>query len=273
MRVELPLAQGRLREVQLRMLEMLDVVVDICQKNGIRYWLTEGTLLGAVRHGGFIPWDDDIDIFVWHEDWDKFQSVCIQSLPDNLSLQNEKTEPASGMGQGICKIRDNRSLYFQNYESFRNQYNRGIFIDVFKCVEYPALPKSAVNYLAKRISFAYGFFHFQPLLNFKNIISYFAYPLSYVFHKGLFEFFKWFGTAYYGPTPERTTYGFSAKKGQLFPLKPIEFEGKMYMGPADPEGYLTNEYGDFMKLPAPEKRRLHLLFAVLDKSECEPEYK
>ena len=81
-----------LRKQQERMFEMLCVIDDICVKNEINYWLSGGTLLGAVRHGGFIPWDDDIDIGIFNEDYDRFETVLIQELPKQFTWINAKTD-------------------------------------------------------------------------------------------------------------------------------------------------------------------------------------
>jgi lipopolysaccharide cholinephosphotransferase len=76
-----------LRRAQMRMLEMLDVFVDICDRHNINYWLACGTLLGARRHQGFIPWDDDLDIVVMQRDYDKLLSILQEKLPEKFKLQ------------------------------------------------------------------------------------------------------------------------------------------------------------------------------------------
>ena len=81
-----------LRKAQLRMLEILVQVSSICDKHAIPYWIDYGTLLGAVRHNGFIPWDDDLDISILKKDYTKLSKVLQKELPLNLVFQNWKNE-------------------------------------------------------------------------------------------------------------------------------------------------------------------------------------
>ncbi|EXY98301.1 licD family protein, partial [Bacteroides fragilis str. 3998 T(B) 4] len=81
-----------LRKQQERMFEMLCVIDDICVKNEINYWLSGGTLLGAVRHGGFIPWDDDLDIQLMKDDYNKLLGLLKTELPEQYQLQTSKTD-------------------------------------------------------------------------------------------------------------------------------------------------------------------------------------
>ena len=81
-----------LRQHQLKMLDILIVIDGICKKHGIKYWISDGTLLGAVRHGGFIPWDDDLDIQMMRKDFKHFIKIISKELPENLVLQTHKTD-------------------------------------------------------------------------------------------------------------------------------------------------------------------------------------
>ena len=82
-----------LRRQQLRMLELLEVIDVICRKHQIPYWLSYGTLIGAARHKGFIPWDDDLDIEMLRSDYLRLLKVLPQELPENLALQTNETDP------------------------------------------------------------------------------------------------------------------------------------------------------------------------------------
>ena len=93
-----------LRKQQMVMLHILENVAKICDDNNIDYWLSSGTLLGAYRHGGFIPWDDDLDIMILRKDLKRFREVMIKSLPADMVLQDHSTD--SDYYHPYLKIRD-----------------------------------------------------------------------------------------------------------------------------------------------------------------------
>ncbi|HBA13371.1 MAG TPA: LicD family protein, partial [Bacteroidales bacterium] len=82
-----------LRNQQLHVLDILVLFDKICRENGIDYWLHGGTLLGAVRHGGFIPWDDDVDVCIKAVDYRKFRKVFLRNLPKRYRLVDYRTSP------------------------------------------------------------------------------------------------------------------------------------------------------------------------------------
>ena len=114
---------------------ILDVFDAICKKYSINYWVLCGTLLGARRHGGFIPWDDDLDVAVLQRDYKKLVSILMEELPESLKLQTRETDkkywPYS------AKIRDTRSLI---YDERRDYYTfKDIFIDIFSIEPVPSI--------------------------------------------------------------------------------------------------------------------------------------
>ena len=80
-----------IKRVQNRLLEMGKVIADILERNNIPYMITFGTLLGAVRHGGFIPWDDDFDMFLFEDSYEKAMEVLSKELPMDMFLENKDT--------------------------------------------------------------------------------------------------------------------------------------------------------------------------------------
>lgn len=134
----------RIREIELRILDEVDA---ICKKHNINYFLTAGTMLGAVRHGEFIPWDDDVDIGMLPEDYKRFLEVCPDSLSLDYGYQNFKTELTSHYIHD--KIRVKNSFFSTKYS---NQYPmlNGVYIDVFvyfKTSDVPALQKFHLWYI------------------------------------------------------------------------------------------------------------------------------
>ena len=89
-----------LRKVQLTQLEIAKEIHRVCEENDIRYFLSDGTFLGAVRHQGFIPWDDDMDIGMLREDYEKFCRIAPQKLGEKYVFQNWYTDPNYGLPFG-----------------------------------------------------------------------------------------------------------------------------------------------------------------------------
>ena len=127
--------EEKLQELQKTMLEMLKLVDEICRENDIKYSLCSGTLLGAVRHKGFIPWDDDLDIRMTRNNYDKFIDVWNEKNPEGYSLQNKENTP--NFPQSFTKIRKNDTTFIQ-FEWEKGAYNTGIFIDIFPLDRIPA---------------------------------------------------------------------------------------------------------------------------------------
>jgi lipopolysaccharide cholinephosphotransferase len=255
-----------LRKAQLRMLEILIEVDKICRKYNIQYWLDFGTLLGAVRHKGFIPWDDDADICIKSEDFHRFIEICKAELNPQFFLQTKSAAPNTPYGgKGICCIRDNNSLLIQDYENFRIPYSKGVFVDIFESISYPDMPPALFRFLSRRIKFSYLFFRFFPLLNFKNIVCYFVYPVSYVFWSFIFKiiFLQKDRSKRYS-RPEMYPYGLFSKETDFFPLKEVEFEGHLFFAPANPHARLKDTYGDYMQIPPEGKRRTHAKYIFVE---------
>lgn len=107
---------GRLRQAQLKMLTILAAVDNICLKHGIDYWLDRGTLLGAVRHEGFIPWDDDIDIGMPRSSYERFLRIAPAQMPTNMFLQTAQSDPGFFNLAAPLKIRDRNSRFIEKHE-------------------------------------------------------------------------------------------------------------------------------------------------------------
>ncbi len=133
---------------------MLDEVERICKANGLKYFADSGTLIGAIRHEGYIPWDDDIDLVMLREDYDKFVQIAPDWLKEDLVLQTVYTE--KNYLSGHAQIRNSKTCGC-NEEDKKAGYNCGIFIDIFPLDGMPKTEKERKSW-AKRSSFIGPYF-------------------------------------------------------------------------------------------------------------------
>ena len=121
------LDDDQLKDLQRQLLCILDDFDSVCKKEGIKYSLGGGTALGAIRHHGFIPWDDDVDVNMCREDYEKFCRCFEHELSDRYWLHTPEGRP--DLGLGFCKLRRKNSV-FKTKEDFNNT-QAGVNIDIF----------------------------------------------------------------------------------------------------------------------------------------------
>jgi lipopolysaccharide cholinephosphotransferase len=139
------------RNVQTVLLRMLKNVDAICVRHGIQYWLDGGTLLGAVRHRGFIPWDDDVDIGMPRGDYERFVKVAQYELREDFFLQTRDTDPAYAIYQVPCKIRERASVELE-HQCDDKGVEWGIYLDILPIDKYrKSLFGGSVDFLSKYV--------------------------------------------------------------------------------------------------------------------------
>ena len=261
----------KLKQLQATMLEMLKLVDKICRENDIKYSLCSGTLLGAVRHKGFIPWDDDLDIRMTRDNYDKFLAVWEKLRPEGYELQNKENTPR--FPQSFTKIRKNNTAFVQ-HEWEKGLYHTGIFIDVFPLDRIPK-GKISKNLFLYR-SYKYLMYTRENLYSEENRKIKLAMSLimKLTSHKHRMryrsKYIAWIKKFEEDNSLKCIGIEMPSMLKIEFPSNiadeyvDLEFEGQRFMCFKKWHEFLSTMFGDYMKLPPEEERSWQHHPLVLD---------
>ena len=204
-----PRATGLLRQVQLADTELLRIFHEVCEKHGLRYWLDWGTLLGAIRHGGFIPWDDDLDVCMTRNDFEKVADILKSELQNyGLEVKKEKFITIT-------------------------YWNAGVKLDVFAMDKISGSEMKDITSLKSMLIKHIEINGRVPIKSINENIEN-NNELNNLMYYHQIDFYLKI-SAFYNNT--------------IFPLKQIDFEGASYYVPNDYDTYLKELYGNYMDFP------------------------
>lgn len=268
-------------EMRKIMIEILQTVIEICDREGLTYMMSGGSCLGTIRHQGFIPWDDDLDIMMPRKDYDKLIRLCSEgSLGDDY----EFTCPD--------KSRDSNTVFLKVFRkgtlnvelaNISTPFPKGVFIDVFPIDVVPTgrIAQRIKGFISNTIQFLgicslYGQYPSRQLKEFMQmdcglatrykIKSVIGRIISVVPHKTWMYMFDRFvssskdGQLWGIPTGRKYYNGEIFNRDTFVPVKTAQFEGITVNIPNDTDSYLRNLYNDYMQIPPIEKRERHFIF-------------
>lgn len=261
-----------LRKLQLLQLKILLEVDRVCKKHNIPYFLVGGTLIGAVRHQGFIPWDDDIDIGMLRENYDKFIQICASELSSDFFLQTKESDSYCAIPWAKLQLKGTKRL---DASTASTKTQCGIDIDIFP---YDNMPKYPVfQWIHSNICWMLrGLYVFKcgyTVLNRENSLkkkigSGICKVLSFFLPKPVvsrmmdmhFQKYNRKNTGYVMNLSSAYSYQRECvKRDVIADVVELEFEGIMFPAPSKYHEYLTQVFGDYMQLPPEEKRIQHAI--------------
>lgn len=240
-----------LRRFQLRMLDMLIYIDNVCKEQNIIWRLDSGNILGAVRHGGFIPWDDDVDIVVSPKEFKRLVKYLKEHPHPQYVLQDNDTDKGY-YSPNWAVLRDTKSEYIKKSYLHNARKYRGAQIDIF-CYD------THVNKILYELLFK---------ITWKNVCLFIGRnpriaQLIYDFQiKILIPLCKFIGYPFSSGKHYCCAYGFMFHYRQipeeiLYPTKPLLFEGHFFPGPNNVDAFLKQLYGNYMNLPDINNRSEH----------------
>lgn len=255
----------KLQNIILNIMQHID---EICLKHNIEYYIIGGTALGAIRHGGFIPWDDDLDIAMDRANYNKFLKVCRKELDKDVYYfqEGEVDWPLY-----FSKVRL-RGTYFEEVEEDKSilKENRGIYVDIFPLdnVSNNKIISIWQYFCGKAlVSYSLNKRGYKNASIFKKSIMFLTFPLKVKIIRSFFkeqvEKYKNIETDYLGGfyLISRFKNTITLKKIWGVP-KRVQFEKTSLLAPSDLNGFLEFYFGDFMILPPKENRKGHHLISV-----------
>ena len=267
--IELP--REDFRKMQLLQLDMIVELDRVCRKHDIKYVLTCGSLLGAVRHKGYIPWDDDADIGMLREEYEKFRKVADELDPKICYFQDHENDPEYLWEYGKLR-RTGTSFVRAGQEHLKGK--TGVFIDIFPMDDIPkTVPGQMIQdfrcFCLRKILWARvgklsekGFMkHWYGLISkipvdwvYRKVSKMTAKSRNDSPNKVRVLLFRSFGKLNYRHPPAER-YGM--EKQWFLDRAEYEFEGKTIYGSRDYDGFLKFMYNDYMTLPPEDKREPH----------------
>lgn len=251
-----------MNDIQKVILEIFRSVAFVCENNNIDYYAIGGTCLGAVRHKGFIPWDDDMDIAIPVEDYRRFIDAAKNELPDYLEIYTPGDAEHNMLP--FLKVVDTRTAFIEGaILNYKDRFT-GIWLDVMPLSGFPSKKIGRkMFFLKRRIIFTVAYKTKFGIRGQKKIIWLLMYPLRFVlkknsfwnqwldflekypFYKSDFTGYVWSGNLYRLIFPRKWFDGFVL----------LDFEDMKIRCPAGYDGFLTQMFGNYMELP-PENERL-----------------
>lgn len=260
----------RLQETQI---EILEEIVRICDKYNLQYFLNYGTLIGAIRHQGFIPWDDDLDIGMIRDDYEKFLQVAKHELREKFYLQTTESDP--DYWQAFAKIRKNGTLFEEpSVSSMSDNTHKGIFVDIFP-LDYVKKNKGLfvhiqsilVRAIRETMYYKSGVFLSKKKLRYKNLDVLFE-------HFSMRTLCRMQSRIECIQNQKKSRYlaDFNSIEHYLSAIYPIndflptrdwKFAGRIFKIPNNYDTYLRSIYGDYMKMPKEEERVNHRTLRIV----------
>lgn len=254
------------RQIQLTELEILTEFDRLCKLGNLRYYIIAGTLLGAVRHKGFIPWDEDIDVAMPRRDYEKFHEICQQELSDGFFYQSVITDP----GYPFLFNRLRKEDTFVDEPAFRNlSMHKGIYIDIFPLDGCPATDRGGILFF-KWVQQIHCAVMAQADPDFvcgyrKKYMRALHTLLRSLPSKGLLTIWNltWRTAQNCFKKKICTVCGRHGYPGESYladwyrETVLLEFENRMLPAPAGWDAMLTNLYGDYMSPPPESERQGH----------------
>ena len=264
------------REVQDKILEIMKYIDRLCRNNGITYFIMGGTALGAVRHGGFIPWDDDLDIFMTPDQYTRFKEVFEKEKSDLFVIQEWRTTPDY---LEYAKVRMNGTTFIE--ESFKDRKDQGIYVDIMILHKVPenVLIQKLVYYESKFVTlYALSQRNWKPKSKGQDVVlkSLKLLPcklMAKMCYKRIYKYdnlSKGFKYCYW-ITPAKFRNGLFDSTFFSSPVD-IPFEDTQLLGSGKIKEYLSYRYGDYMMMPSQEERKASVHALIYDTEKDYKEY-
>ncbi len=264
--------ESKLNKLQTAELEILKEFINICERNDLRYFLIGGSFLGAVRHKGFIPWDDDVDVAMPRPDYEEFLNIAPALLPDNLYLSTYKLGKEHYILGAV--IYNKKKEFTLNNAAKQMQTGAWLDISMLDGAPDPGIKRRVfgIRYMYRRMMFQFA--HFDEVVN-QNIDRPWYERAAIRFAKITNiekrldpikvgdKFDKLLKSNSYDDSSNVANFVGRVKMNEILPKEvygegtDYEYEGMLVKGPDQANEYLTHFYGDYMSPPPPDQRNRH----------------